>query len=85
MRCGRLVVYCVDRHQALLRLGGGVTPKRYHPARRACIGSLPSATSTAVFRRSAAMAGLSEIADYARVGQDRNERQQPPKGALRLV
>jgi hypothetical protein len=22
--------------------GGGITPKRYHPARRACIGSLPS-------------------------------------------
>ena len=25
--------------------GGGVTPKRYHPARRVCIGSLPSSTA----------------------------------------
>src|SRR6266853_4682925 len=42
MRCGGQVVYCADRHQALLCLGGGVTPKRYRPARRACIGSPPS-------------------------------------------
>jgi hypothetical protein len=28
-------------HQALLRLSGGVASKRYHPARRACIGSVP--------------------------------------------
>jgi hypothetical protein len=35
------------RHQALLRLGGGVTPKRYHPARRACIGSLPKSDRSA--------------------------------------
>jgi len=39
----------------------------------------PSATSTAVFRRSAAMAGLSEIADYARVGQDRNDSGNLPR------
>src|SRR4029077_522091 len=38
--------YCADRHQALLCLGGGVTPKRYHPARRACIGSLPKLVRT---------------------------------------
>jgi hypothetical protein len=45
------VVYCADRHQALLRLGGGVTPKRYHPARRACIGSLPSKLASLALRR----------------------------------
>jgi hypothetical protein len=39
----------------------------------------PSATSNAVFRRSAAMAGLSEIADYARVGQDRNDSGNLPR------
>src|SRR5216684_7005951 len=28
-------------------LGGGVTPNRYHPARRTCIGSLPSGQTSA--------------------------------------
>jgi len=36
------VGYCKDRPSSSpMCLGGGVTPNRYHPARRVCIGSLP--------------------------------------------
>jgi hypothetical protein len=35
--------------------GGGVTPKRYHPARRACIGSLPTSADLRSVPKSSAI------------------------------
>src|SRR5258708_37804100 len=62
MQCAGWLAYCGDRNPALLAFGGGVPPNGYHPARRACIGSLPISTKRAV----RAMSGIPLIATELR-------------------